>query len=183
MNCPVCKTVSLATAELESDLVAFTCRQCGGDWVRDSLYRSWREKQGEDLPEKPGDGATIQLTNVEFARLCPDCNRILVKYKVGRDVNFTVDRCGGCGGVWLDKDEWTTLKERNLHDNLYDFFTESWQSEVRREETRKKLEAIYEQKFGAEAYAEIKRFKAWMDEQPSKTEIVAFLNDANPLGA
>lgn len=181
MKCPVCKMYDIVPVELETSLAAFNCSHCGGNWLRDGEYKGWRVNQGEDLPEKSHAGTAIQLTSVELARLCPDCRRILVKYKVGHDVNFTVDRCGGCGGVWLDKDEWATLKERNLHDNLNDFFTEPWQSEVRRDEARKNMEAIYKYKFGDEDYERVKAFKAWLDKHEKRNEILAFVNDTNPL--
>jgi len=182
MKCPACKMYDIIPTELETNLMAFACLQCSGSWIRDQDYRTWRTTRGEDLPEKPAsNGTEIQIANIEVARLCPDCRRILIKYKVGRDVNFTVDRCGGCGGVWLDKDEWHTLKERNLHDNLYDFFTEGWQSDVRREEARKNMELIYKLRFGEEAYEKIKHFKEWLDKQSKRNEVLAYLSDTNPL--
>lgn len=183
MKCPACKMYDITAVELETHLASFTCSHCGGNWIRDVEYKEWRKNHGEDLPVKPGNDKAIQFTSVELARLCPDCNRILVKYKVGHDVNFTVDRCGGCGGVWLDKNEWATLKERNLHDNLYEFFTEPWQSVVRREEARRNMEFIYKNKFGEEDYERIKDFKLWMDKHPLRNQILAFVTDGNPLDA
>lgn len=181
MKCPACKMYDITATELETSLASFNCSHCGGNWIRDAEYKEWRKNHGEDLPVKPTNEKAIQFTSVELARLCPDCNRILVKYKVGHDVNFTVDRCGGCGGVWLDKDEWTILKERNLHDNLYEFFTEPWQSEVRREEARRNMEFIYNNKFGEEDYERVKNFKEWMDEHPLRNQILAFVTDDSPL--
>lgn len=184
MKCPVCKMHDLTITELEENLIAHNCAQCGGEWLRDSQYKEWRAKHGVDLPEKHvSERDTIKMADVELARLCPDCRRILVKYKVGRDINFTLDRCGGCGGVWFDKDEWNTLKERNLHDNLYEFFTEPWQSEVRREEERRNMEFIFKSKFGEEDFKRLKDFKQWMDKHEMKNEILAFVNDPNPFDA
>jgi Zn-finger nucleic acid-binding protein len=171
----------LMATKLETDLSAFACSHCDGAWVRDVDYRTWRTAHGEDLPEKTGEPTSIQIAQFEVARLCPDCKRILIKYKIGHDVNFMVDRCGGCGGVWLDKDEWVTLKDRNLHDNLNDFFTEPWQSEVRRDEVRRNMEFIYKTKFGDEDYERMKSFKMWMDKHSMRHEILAFVSDANPL--
>jgi Zn-finger nucleic acid-binding protein len=102
---------------------------------------------------------------------------------VGRNVPFTLDNCGECGGVWLDKDEWATLKTRNLHDDLHAIFTEQWQSEARREESRQTLAGMYERRFGAEGYAELQRIRAWIDQHPHKQEILAYLNDSDPLDA
>ena len=183
MNCPVCKTSPLATTILEPGLVANFCESCGGHWINNAQYWSWRNQQGADLPEVPATGPAIRSTEMEAARLCPHCRRILIKYRVGRNVPFTLDNCGECGGVWLDKDEWATLKTRNLHDDLHAIFTEQWQSEARREESRQTLAGMYERRFGAEGYAELQRIRAWIDQHPHKQEILAYLNDSDPLDA
>ncbi|GEM_PF-5996084 len=43
------------------------------------------------------------------------------------------------------------------------------------------MESIYINKFGADVYDHVKIFKDWMDNQPMKNEILAFINDTNPL--
>ena len=62
-------------------------------------------------------------------------------------------------------------------------FTEQWQNEARREEARQQLAQMYERRFGADDYAELKRVRQWLDEHPHKQEILAYLNDAAPLDA
>jgi Zn-finger nucleic acid-binding protein len=181
MNCPVCKTPPLATAILEPGFVANFCESCGGHWISNSQYWGWRNQQGANLPELPASGPAIRNIEMEAARLCPQCKRILIKYRVGHNVPFTLDNCGNCGGVWLDHNEWATLKTRNLHDDLYAIFTEQWQDEARREESRQHLAEMYERRFGAADYAELKRIRAWIDEHTHKQEILAYLNDAAPL--
>ncbi len=83
--------------------------------------------------------------------------------------------------MWFDRNEWEVLKSRNLHDDVHTIFTAFWQSGVRKEEMRKNLDYMYLTKFGEEDYAEIKRVRAWLDEHPRRTELLAYLNDRNPL--
>ena len=181
MKCPVCKTTVLKTSEIEPNLKAEVCENCGGKWIAANDYYSWRTAHGENLPEKPATETRAELIQFESARVCPNCKRILLKYKVGHETGFMLDRCNDCGGMWFDRDEWETLKERNLHDDLQEIFLDSWQEDVRRKETQLRLEQIYREKFGAEDYDKIKTFKDWLDRHNRKNEIRAFLNDDNPF--
>ena len=63
------------------------------------------------LDEKPFSDVTFEVKDVQGAKICPECGRILLKYKVGHGLDFFVDHCSGCGGIWLDKNEWNALKE------------------------------------------------------------------------
>ena len=185
MNCPVCKTIPLATTILEPGLVTNNCEQCQGHWVNNEQYWVWRNQQADNLPEIPADAPTFNINNavMETARLCPQCHRILIKYRVGHNIPFIIDHCGSCGGAWLDKDEWATLKSRNLHDDLHAIFTDNWQDEARRAESRQHLAQMYEKRLGAENYTELKRVKNWIDVHPKKQELLAYLNDNSPLDA
>ena len=182
MNCPVCKYDSLKTQEIEPNLFAEVCEKCLGKWISSQNYEKWLEVHDDILPELPAtENVNMTIPEFELARLCPNCRRILVKYKVGRSLAFKIDRCGSCAGVWLDEKEWETLKSRNLHDEINKIFTDHWQEEVKREETRQTLEAIYKEKFGEDDYLKIKDFKTWMEQHEKGGEILAFLRDKNPL--
>lgn len=181
MNCPVCKYNSLKTQEIEPNLFAEVCEKCDGKWILGKNYQNWLESHGDILPEIQSEGGKMTIPEFELARLCPADKRILIKYKIGRNIPFTIDRCGNCAGVWLDKDEWEILKSRNLHDEMNKIFTDHWQEEVQKDEMRKRLGKIYEDKFGAENYAKIKDFKAWVDSHEKQGEILAYLKDPNPL--
>lgn len=119
--------------------------------------------------------------NLSWQGFAPKCRRILVKYKVGRNIPFKIDRCGNCAGVWLDENEWETLKSRNLHDEINKIFTDHWQEKIKQEETREALRTIYEQKFGLEDYKKIRAFKTWINSHEKSGEILAYIRDKNPL--
>ncbi len=181
MKCPACNKNDLETREIEPNLWARVCGECKGKWISNNNYQKWLKIRGEILPEIPSAEPNITIPEFELARLCPKCRRILVKYKVGRNIPFKIDRCGNCAGVWLDQDEWETLRSRNLHDELNKIFTNHWQEEVKREETRNALRSIYEQKFGKEDYEKIRMFKSWVNEHEKSGEILAYIRDKNPL--
>ena len=182
MKCPVCKKENFNIREIEKDLNAEFCRECDGKWISSENYEKWLEQHGDTLPELPSkEENDMSIPDFELARLCPQCRRILVKYKVGHGTSFKVDRCGSCAGVWLDANEWDALKSRNLHDELHKVFTDHWQEEVSREETRKALEKIYKEKFGEDDYEKIKSFKLWVNQHKKSSEILAFIKDKNPF--
>jgi Zn-finger nucleic acid-binding protein len=177
MKCPVCKTEELDFSPLESNLISRHCDKCGGNWIPSFEYWKWREQHKVGLPETP-ERQTIPpnpVTSALIAKLCPECNKILIKYRVGHGANFSLDQCGNCGGVWFDKDEWEALKARNLHDDVYLIFTAPWQDQIRSQESRRAQEELYRKKFGAEDFNEIQRVKRWIDGHPRKQEILAYL--------
>ena len=88
--------------------------------------------------------------------------------------------CGSCSGIWFDRNEWLALKARGLHDHLHQVATEPWQAEVRREETRAHLEALYRKRYGAD-YDEVVRVRRWLRTHPERQSILAFLTDPDPF--
>ena len=181
MKCPVCKYESLETKEIEPNLFADVCLKCGGKWISSDNYSQWLKYHGKILPEISVESSEMKIPEFELARLCPKDGRILIKYDVGHKIPFKIDRCGSCAGVWLEENEWEILKSRNLHDELNRIFTDYWQEEISRNETKKSLETMYREKFGADDYEKIKEFKNWADDHEKRSEILAYLDDANPL--
>ena len=181
MNCPSCKSSQLIEQTLESSLSAFNCCSCGGNWIQGKAYWKWLEAHGPNLPERPVDDEEVSIAEPGSYVDCPECRFRMVKYLVGRGLNFTVDHCGGCKGIWLDQNEWESLRKRNLHDDLHSMLTSFWQASARKEERRKKLEQIYTNRFGQKDYSEIKRIRAWLDSHANKQYLIAYLTDADPL--
>ena len=180
MNCPVCK-VEMAPAELDVDLNSQRCPECHGNWIHGAEYWSWLEKHGTDMAERVQEHETLSLAEPGFPIDCPECRFRMVKYMVGRGLNFTIDHCEGCKGIWLDGNEWEALKKRNLHDDLNLMFTGFWQKEAQREARKRKMEHIYINRFGEDDYTEIKRIRYWLESKTNREELLAFLIDKNPF--
>lgn len=180
MQCPVCKTKQCNPVDLEDNLKAVACDMCGGHWISNQNYSAWLDKHGETLPEKPFSEVEFDVADVKDAKICPDCGRILLKYKVGHGLNFFVEHCPGCGGIWLDANEWNALKERNLHDEIHKMFSTSRQSSVRVEQMAEKLDRVYANRFGADVYEKAKEIRQWLQDTPQKQAVLAFLADDDP---
>ena len=179
MNCPVCMTVELTAADLDERLPAHACSQCGGAWLSSAEYWRWLEAHGPVLPEKRYDGPPIRADDNPQIKICPECSRLMLRYTVGHGTGIGLDQCGTCNGIWFDRGEWDVLKARNLHDEINLVFTAPWQSAVRKEEARVRLEALYRRRFGDDYY-EIKRMRDWIYSHPERDQILAFLTDLDP---
>ena len=186
MKCPVCKDVSTEELELEEGLAAQQCPGCGGQWVNGAAYLRWVEQRGpkapDDEPTAPPAGVTEPPVNDNLkAKLCPECGRFLTRAKVGRGVEFSLDRCGSCGGIWFDRHEWDVLKGRGLHDDVHFVFSDAWQAEVLRRDREAQHDRLLAQRIGEADWAEIKRIRAWLDAHPHRTELYAALvRDVEP---
>jgi len=180
MNCPVCKTHVLGEVTLVENLPANQCPNCKGIWIDSNVYLAWWKGKGDDLPQRKSETAIDPSWNVDELKLCPNSGHIMAHYKVLPDTDFFIDRCSHCNGIWLDKHEWDALVERNLHDNINEFFTRPWQDEIRKAETRNHMDRIYLEKLGAEDYERIKRIREWLVDHPRQGMLLAFLQAADP---
>lgn len=174
-KCPVCREATLASKDLEADLSATQCTKCGGIYIGAPDYHEWIRRSESNLPEKPED-ESVDLVSGETTgpRFCSQCKFVLTKYKVGRGTKFAINKCGHCGGMWLDKNEWEILKSRNLHDDLHLVFSDSWQSAIRTEEHNKAMTEIFREHLG-EDLEEISRIKSWLNGHSKKDALLAYL--------
>jgi Zn-finger nucleic acid-binding protein len=180
MQCPICKNNQLQENEIISHLKAFSCTTCNGNWVRFEDYDTWNKPTLQtDTPIKLNKEYT-PVYDSKQANLCPDCGRILIKYKVHNDINFFVDHCGNCNGVWLDKNEWECLITNNLHHLMNSFFTKPWQNNLRDGIAKERFEKQYIDKFGQQDYEKLKNIKIWLDNNENKGSMIAYLLDKDP---
>jgi len=82
MKCPVCKNIFLEKTSLLDELYAYSCKSCGGNWMRYEDY--WKCHESNPNPaNKPLDIKThLPVNDIIQAKICPDCGRILIKYRV-----------------------------------------------------------------------------------------------------
>ena len=177
MQCPLCKNLSLSPVELAPGLSGMACNKCSGVWVDRSKYDVWRGKQSHDLPEDAMPAQTT-VTETHKAKICPQCGHLMLPYRVGHGLSFSIDFCGSCGGVWFDRDEWDAIKAKNLHDNLHDIVSKHWQTAVRQAGLQEAIEQIYARQLG-ESFSKAQEVRAWLQEQPQKRVILAYLADAS----
>jgi Zn-finger nucleic acid-binding protein len=177
MKCPACSSKRISPVSLTSSLGALKCESCGGHWIPSKNYETWQKSLAEIQPEKPFTDVQIEVKDHKGAKLCPECGKILLKYKVGHGLDFYVDHCSACGGIWLDQNEWQALEAQNLHDEIHRIFSTAWQKQIRQENLAQTMEAVFKNRFGEESYAKAKEIREWLNTHPQKDELMAFLKD------
>ena len=180
MNCPVCKSRTLTASALGTSLSALGCENCGGHWINSFQFWKWMEDGRPGSAPSAQTPAPVIMTEPKGAKICPECAHILVRYRVDRTLPFTLDRCGNCGGLWFDRNEWELLRQRELLPQLHLVFSAAWQARLRREEHASQREASFRQRLGETYYLEVQRLQAWLDRHPHRAEILASLNDSRP---
>jgi Zn-finger nucleic acid-binding protein len=200
-TCPSCKSTRLQPDDLEPGLKARLCPHCRGHWIPFADYLPWVEagaattdtppadKPSElfgDLPgttvAPPSNGAApINVATSPPAapaakvRLCPECGRFLRRYHLGMGIEFDVERCGGCAGVWCDRGKWPRLRAAGAHSRLHLLFSDSHQAKLKEEQLRKRQEDRVRSILGDADHARAREFKAWVDAHPQRATIRAFL--------
>jgi Zn-finger nucleic acid-binding protein len=180
MLCPVCKKESLGDTTLVENLPANRCAECQGVWIDSNAFLAWRRAREEELPQKEGSMQIDPSWESNEIKLCPNCGRILGRFKVLPGEPLFINRCHTCNGMWFDHHEWSALVDRNLHDNLNEFFTRVWQQRIRTEETRAHLDHLYLEKFGEADYARIRETRAWLEGHERRGMLLAFLQSDDP---
>jgi Zn-finger nucleic acid-binding protein len=180
MKCPVCKTDTLGLITLVEELPANRCSNCNGVWIDSNAYLAWWKAVGENIPSSPAKIGMDPAWDVGELKLCPNSGHILARYKIFPDTEFYLDRCGHCNGIWFDKNEWDALVERELHDNINEFFTHPWQNRLHMEEVRARMDRLYLEKFGADDYDQIRQVREWLKDHPKKGMLLAFLQENDP---
>lgn len=149
MKCPVCHIESLNPVSLSTGLLANQCTSCFGHWVSSERYWEWLDRREQENPQSANERPPINLSSNALlpvsdnntANFCADCARLMRKAKVGRGLNFYLDRCSHCHGVWLDQHEWENLEQMNLHHQIHYMFSSAWQFSVRQERGAQKTPA------------------------------------------
>ncbi|MEL6554708.1 MAG: zf-TFIIB domain-containing protein [Cyanobacteria bacterium J06621_11] len=151
MKCPICHIESLSEVNLDTGLLAYQCTNCLGHWIPSERYWEWldyREQVQATKELQPSNlishqsprpvinlstGGLLPVIDNTTANFCADCSRLMTKTRVGRGLNFYVDRCSHCHGVWLDQNEWENLVQMDLHHKIHYMFSSAWQFSVRQE--------------------------------------------------
>lgn len=180
MHCPTCSTATLTRSRLEEFLSVRSCNSCSGHWISSYDYWHWLEwhNQKPKCKSVPDSRPAPDSHIVENRRavFCPDCGHIMRKAKVGRGLEFYVDRCSHCGGFWFDQNKWELLHYHDLHAVVHLIFSDAWQAQIRQQEFKDVLAQTYRTALGDEGYQQAMLVKHWLDNHPNKDYVLSMLN-------
>jgi Zn-finger nucleic acid-binding protein len=143
-----------------------------GQWIRGETYYAWIERLARP---------TVEVHDVPPARdqprakLCPECHKIMRRFEVGHGVEFCIDRCGTCAGVWFDANEWEQVQAHQLADRVHFVFSAAWQTELQRERREEVERARLQQHIGDVDFARLQEVSEWIRDHPHRDELIAWL--------
>lgn len=105
------------------------------------------------------------------------------KLRISKDNTHRLDYSSAVGGVWLDKGEWELLKHEGLAGSLNKILTEQWQGDIREQKTEETFSQLYRGKFGEQDYKKIKELRVWLNANPRKADLRAYLLAEDPYSA
>jgi Zn-finger nucleic acid-binding protein len=171
MICPACAHTDFQPTNIEGGLPAERCAACGGVLVELERYRAWRKA----MPEMALAAAAWEPSVTDGAvRLCPKTGRLMTRLKVDSQHPLRLDYSAAAQAIWLDAGEWDALVSLGVHGQLDEIASERWQASVQKAASRERIEQAMQARFGDD-YAELARIRAWMDGQPNRSEMLAFL--------
>lgn len=116
----------------------------------------------------------MSLLKDASAGLCPHGHGILRRASVP-ELEFFLDRCSTCWGIWFDAGEWTRLAQARCFETLPEIWSEGWQREQRSQRSTASHLAWAEETFGAELLGRLLEVGNLLTDHPSRSEALAFL--------
>ena len=180
---PVARGTALEPEPLPHGPQGWRCPKSGGRWINSQDYQEWHAER----PALTADAAKAAAEPLDLAKLkagdsgagkrCPEDGGFLIAHRVGQGLPFQLDRCGACGGIWLDAGEWNALLSLNLHGELTRIFTTNWQAKVRREEQSRARDESLRNKLGPKDFERLRTVSKWLRDHPHRNLIVARLQE------
>ncbi len=135
--CPRCHTP--LSSEEHGDIVMERCDQCGGRFLDPDDLKAILE-----MVRLPVTGTAtrmgVDLTGVNEDAACPHCNVPMEPFNYAGDSGVILDKCHGCGGLWLDKGDLERVlavvaaSEKDIERDMKRFSADLYQAEVRQDE-------------------------------------------------
>ncbi|MCX4026054.1 zf-TFIIB domain-containing protein [Endozoicomonas sp. SM1973] len=183
MKCTKCKQGFLTPIKLEPTFPCLECSECQGHWLYLEDYLRWLEQSSTEETLESQVNEHIEVDDSKQALLCPETGRIMLKYRISADNSHKVDLSPEVNGIWLDKGEWTLLKNEGLARKLNQIFTEPWQRKIREETAQRNFADQYQNTFGEADYEELKHMREWLNSKKNKQSMIAYLLAENPYSA
>lgn len=178
MKSPAAPDTSLARIELEPGLEAFRCPVSGGTWIPLQSYENWKQGyRSGSHPLPPGYVPDTADDSQQPALLCPESGCLLVRFRVGRGLNFHIERSPRTGGVWLGAGEWDALKSKGLDRELHLIFSHPYQQQIVRELRDEQLRKQFAHRIGEPDFQRVADFVDWLSQHPKQRDIVAYLRE------
>jgi Zn-finger nucleic acid-binding protein len=104
-KCP--RDKALMGHQKEGDATLDLCGKCGGQFFDSGeMFKAFGIKADPSYWDRPETGGVVTQSELP----CAQCSVFMLKQDVKyEDMHVEIDRCGTCGGIWLDKGEADTI--------------------------------------------------------------------------
>ena len=104
-KCP--RDKALLGEKTSGDAHLDVCGKCGGEFFDSGeMFKAFGMTADPTYWDRPETGGTVTQSELP----CAQCSAFMLKQDVKYDgMHVEIDRCGKCGGIWLDKGEVDTI--------------------------------------------------------------------------
>jgi Zn-finger nucleic acid-binding protein len=165
--CPKCEDQQLASVSRGVS----KCPSCGGSFVAPGA-----------TPAGAGAGTSGAESTDALGGRCPSDSTIMSRTEIhlGQErPAIHLERCSSCRGVWFDAGEWNALAERELIDQLDEFWSVEWRTSQRRTRDRESYEERVREAFGPELYESLRALAGQLRGHERRSQALAFLREAS----
>lgn len=177
MRSPKDPTRSLVRTEIMPGLVGHACPTTGGIWIDLVQYWDWFRTQ-PGFPKPVASFESPVPIDIEDDHdgpmLSPRTGRMMRKCRAGSGLGFRID-FEPSSGFWLDKGEFESLRNHNLHDELHLICSPEYQLELVRLRSGQAEQSRFEKRLGVEHCERIRTFASWLVQLPDDSVAMAYL--------
>lgn len=177
MRCPACQTHTFEAVKLAKGPAAMRCSACRSLWISLNHYFAFLENVPSGMADAPGPASPQPAPDSSAVKMCPQCAKFMRYYPVGHGLEFGIDRCGACGGFFLNDHEWDALVAAGLGTKLHFIPSDAWQAEVARTVKTVHDQEALARRLGAPDAAELERVTAWIGGHPHRDVLLAHLRE------
>lgn len=183
MQCPACTKSPLSTTQTQGNPVTEDCPSCHGRWLAFDAHRVWLEALPPDRLENYTHATSqpvqphAHANKPAKARTCPRCGKLMTRFRVGPDHQFTIERCPACAGVWFDAGEWEAVLSIVPLPRVQHIFNDSFQHKLELELRRRVQNERCRTILGDHDYQRAIAFKEWLAAHPKRDVLLALLDD------
>jgi Zn-finger nucleic acid-binding protein len=163
MKSPRDQNATLVQTQILPGLDAHICPTSGGVWIDVIQYWDWFRTQ-PGFPKPLASFESPRPVDIDDDHngpvLSPRTGRLMRKCRVGSGLGFRID-FEPQSGFWLDRGEYESLKEHNLHDELHLICSPEYQLALVRMQTSESEQSRFERKLGTENCDRISSFAKW----------------------
>jgi Zn-finger nucleic acid-binding protein len=174
LRCPKCKSATLGLVHEEITPGAVRrCSACHGHFLSaDAVDRIGAVEEMRVTDPPPAEGKVADTRT----GLCPEGHGILRRARVeAKDVEFFLERCASCRGVWFDAGELSSLAAMHLLGQLEAYWDPDYQRARREAEVQQHLDDAMREAIGAATFEKLRALAGELRASPKRAMALAWL--------